>query len=73
MQSLITPLIQNISSGYFREGKKYLTLAVGCTGGKHRSVAVAEELAKKISGKISTANGDLIIEAHAVHRDVGRE
>lgn len=66
-------LIQNISSGYFREGKKYLTLAVGCTGGKHRSVAVAEELAKKISGKISSANGDLVIEAHAVHRDVGRE
>jgi UPF0042 nucleotide-binding protein len=66
-------LLKNISSGYFREGKKYLTLAVGCTGGKHRSVAVAEELAKKISGKISTANGELDIEAHAVHRDVGRE
>jgi UPF0042 nucleotide-binding protein len=66
-------LLKNLSGGYFREGKKYLTLAVGCTGGKHRSVAVAEELAKKISGKISTSNGDLVIEAHAVHRDVGRE
>lgn len=66
-------LLKGISSGYFREGKKYLTLAVGCTGGKHRSVAVAEELAKKLSGKQISANGDLIIEAHAVHRDVGRE
>ena len=66
-------LLKDISSGYFREGKKYLTLAVGCTGGKHRSVAVAEELAKKLSGKLSTTNGDLVIEAHAVHRDVGRE
>ena len=62
-------LLKKISQGYFREGKKYITLAVGCTGGKHRSVAVAEELAKKLSGK----SGDLVIEAHAVHRDVGRE
>lgn len=62
-------LLRSMSAGYFREGKKYLTLAVGCTGGKHRSVAVAEELAKKLSG----AKDELQIEAHAVHRDVGRE
>ena len=62
-------LLRSMSAGYFREGKKYLTLAVGCTGGKHRSVAVAEELAKKLSGN----KDELLIEAHAVHRDVGRE
>jgi UPF0042 nucleotide-binding protein len=62
-------LLKKMSGGYLREGKKYITLAVGCTGGKHRSVAIAEELAKQLSGK----NGEFEIEAHAVHRDVGRE
>ena len=40
-----TELLRLIGAGYRREGKRYLTLAVGCTGGKHRSVAIAEELA----------------------------
>ena len=62
-------LLKKMSAGYLREGKKYITLAVGCTGGKHRSVAIAEELAKQLSGN----NGEFEIEAHAVHRDVGRE
>ena len=62
-------LIKKMSEGYLREGKKYVTLAIGCTGGKHRSVAIAEELAKQLSG----SNGEFEIEAHAVHRDVGRE
>ena len=62
-------LIKKMAAGYLREGKKYVTLAIGCTGGKHRSVAVAEELAKKLT----SSNGDFEIEAHAVHRDVGRE
>ena len=62
-------LLKKMSAGYLREGKKYITLAVGCTGGKHRSVAIAEELAKQLSG----TNGEFEIEAHAVHRDVGRE
>ena len=62
-------LLKEMSSGYLREGKKYITLAVGCTGGKHRSVAIAEELAKKLNGNV----GDFEIDAHAVHRDVGRE
>jgi UPF0042 nucleotide-binding protein len=66
-------LLRKLSDGYFHEGKRYITLAVGCTGGKHRSVAVAEELAKIISGKTSKDSGELDIEAHAVHRDVGRE
>lgn len=78
-QNSVTEIIENyagllkqMSAGYFREGKKYLTLAVGCTGGKHRSVAVAEELAKKLSEDNGKAD-QLLIEAHAVHRDVGRE
>jgi len=38
-------LVRIVSSGYLREGKRYVTVAVGCTGGKHRSVALAEALA----------------------------
>jgi len=51
--------------GYRREGKRYLTLAVGCTGGKHRSVAIAEEFARRLQ-----ADG---VAAVARHRDLGRE
>jgi UPF0042 nucleotide-binding protein len=51
--------------GYRREGKRYLTLAVGCTGGKHRSVAIAEEFTRRLS-----AEG---VSATARHRDLGRE
>ena len=40
-------VIRKMIPGYFREGKKYVTIAIGCTGGKHRSVAIAEEIAKQ--------------------------
>ena len=43
-------LIADRRAGYQREGKRYLTVAVGCTGGKHRSVAIAEELAARLRG-----------------------
>ncbi len=58
-------VFSRLAPSYEREGKKYLTLSVGCTGGKHRSVAVAERLAARLR--------DHGIEAKAVHRDVGRE
>jgi UPF0042 nucleotide-binding protein len=58
-------LIQSMVPGYMHEGKKYLTISVGCTGGKHRSVAVAEEIAKQLSA--------CEIAAYPTHRDVGRE
>ena len=62
-------LIQQMLPGYLREGKKYLTVAIGCTGGKHRSVSVAREIADKLDGD----GAGLTISAHASHRDVGRE
>jgi UPF0042 nucleotide-binding protein len=64
-------LFQSIGQGYFREGKKFITLAIGCTGGKHRSVAIAEELASRING--STLDTEHFVSAHAIHRDLGRE
>jgi len=62
-------VVRQMIPGYFREGKKYVTIAIGCTGGKHRSVAIAEEIAKQLA----TSSSDLEISAHATHRDVGRE
>ena len=58
-------LLQRYEEGYAREGKHYATLAVGCTGGKHRSVAIATELAARLR-----ADG---VDVTLVHRDVGRE
>jgi UPF0042 nucleotide-binding protein len=62
-------VIRQMMPGYLREGKKYVTIAIGCTGGKHRSVAIAEEIAKQLSSEKSAID----ISAHATHRDVGRE
>ena len=42
----ISHLLKSLMSGYIKEGKSQLTIAVGCTGGRHRSVATAEKLAK---------------------------
>ncbi len=60
-----TDVLRLLIPGYRREGKRYLTLAVGCTGGKHRSVAIAEEFARRL-----VADG---VQAVAQHRDLGRE
>ena len=53
------------TDGYKREGKRYLTIAVGCTGGKHRSVASAIALASRLE-----ARG---IPTTVSHRNLGRE
>jgi len=62
-------VVTRMIPGYFREGKKYVTIAIGCTGGKHRSVAIAEEIAHQLN----SASQQLEVSAHATHRDVGRE
>lgn len=58
-------LLQSLIPGYTREGKRYLTVAVGCTGGKHRSVAIAEEIGRRLAG------GEAPVRVS--HRDLGRE
>jgi UPF0042 nucleotide-binding protein len=62
-------LLGLIGAGYRREGKRYLTLAVGCTGGKHRSVAIGEEIARRLG----EAEGGAGIAVNVTHRDLGRE
>ncbi len=58
-------LIDLMADGYLREGKRYVTIALGCTGGKHRSVAMAENLSARL-----VRHG---VETLVVHRDLGRE
>ncbi|MFM9049035.1 MAG: RNase adaptor protein RapZ, partial [Actinomycetota bacterium] len=60
-----TGLLDLMAAGYLQEGKRYVTIAVGCTGGKHRSVAMAENLAARL-----VRQG---VETLVVHRDLGRE
>lgn len=64
LDSYVALILQTVP-GYLREGKRYLTVAIGCTGGKHRSVATAEALATFLR-----TQG---VPAIVVHRDLGRE
>jgi len=59
------PLLADVAEGYLREGKRYMRVAIGCTGGKHRSVAMSEEIARRLQEKGYVAR--------ALHRDLGRE
>ena len=58
-------LLDVVYSGFLQERKQYITLAVGCTGGKHRSVAIAEEIGARMI--------EQGVDALVVHRDLGRE
>jgi len=55
-----------VLEGYQRENKSHSTIAIGCTGGKHRSVAMSEELARRLAGIPGVA-------VNVRHRDLGRE
>ena len=67
-------LFETMSKGFISEGRKYLTLAVGCTGGKHRSVAIAEEIVRRFNqGNSLTNHTGQRISASSIHRDLGRE
>jgi len=58
-------LLGSVFDGYLREGKRFVTVGVGCTGGKHRSVAMSEALASRLR--------ETGVETLVVHRDLGRE
>jgi UPF0042 nucleotide-binding protein len=59
------PVLAGVAEGYLREGKRFMTIAVGCTGGKHRSVAMTEEIARRLR--------EVGYAVRASHRDLGRE
>jgi RNase adapter protein RapZ len=58
-------LVALLTDGYLREDKHFLTIAIGCTGGRHRSVAMSEAFAERLR-----AQG---VRTMVVHRDLGRE
>ncbi len=57
--------LEPVMEGYGRENRTYATIAVGCTGGKHRSVALVEDIVTRLRA--------MAVNAHVVHRDLGRE
>lgn len=59
-------MLEPVLEGYERENKRHVTIAVGCTGGKHRSVAMTEQIAAKLR-----ENDGLVVTVR--HRDLGRE
>jgi UPF0042 nucleotide-binding protein len=59
------PVLLGVAEGYLREGKRFMTIAIGCTGGKHRSVAMTEEIARRMNREGYVTR--------ATHRDLGRE
>ncbi|MBB4932452.1 UPF0042 nucleotide-binding protein [Lipingzhangella halophila] len=65
MLDAYTEVLRLIIAGYQREGKHYMTLAVGCTGGKHRSVAMAERFGERLR--------EQGLDVNVVHRDLGWE
>src|SRR5512132_2126870 len=69
----LEPLLDYLLPQYLVEGKAHLTIAIGCTGGRHRSVAIAEHLARRWRGRddafVEVSHRDLM---RADHRDGDR-
>ncbi len=61
----IQAVVETAISGYLEDSKRYLTVAIGCTGGRHRSVAMAENLASRLVKDH--------VETYLVHRDCDRD
>ena len=64
--TLLEPLLDFLVPQYEEEGKAHLSVAIGCTGGRHRSVAITEHLGKRFG-----ARDDVVVEIE--HRDIGRK
>jgi UPF0042 nucleotide-binding protein len=62
----LMPLLDFLLPAYVAEGKQHLTVAVGCTGGRHRSVTVADRIARELSKRDD-------VKLQVVHRDVELE
>ena len=59
----LMPLLEFLLPAYVAEGKQHLTIAVGCTGGRHRSITVADRIAGELAGRDD-------VKLRVVHRDV---
>jgi UPF0042 nucleotide-binding protein len=61
----LIPLLDYLLPSYVREGKSHLTVGIGCTGGRHRSVVIADRLAREFAER-----GDYMVEV--IHRDMDK-
>jgi UPF0042 nucleotide-binding protein len=59
----LLPLLDFLLPAYVAEGKTHLTIAIGCTGGRHRSITIADRIARHLAGRQDVA-------LQVVHRDV---
>ncbi|WP_420888840.1 RNase adapter RapZ [Corynebacterium ammoniagenes] len=59
-------MLQSMLDGYRHEGKNFITVGVGCTGGHHRSVAVAEEIVRRLRERTD-------LDVNVLHRDIRRD
>lgn len=59
-------MLQSMLDGYRHEGKNFITVGVGCTGGHHRSVAVAEEIVRRLRERTD-------LDVNVIHRDIRRD
>lgn len=64
-QDHMVELLETVTPGYLDEGKRQVTVAIGCTGGKHRSTSMSEELSVRLQGKGFPTT--------VLHRDLGKE
>ncbi len=68
----LTGLMELLLPRFVKEGKKYATMAVGCTGGRHRSVYLVERLARHLASRFMAGDVDAW-RVHVVHRELARE
>lgn len=59
-------MFDSMQAGYRHEGKNFVTVSIGCTGGHHRSVAIAEEIGRRVTL-------ESVIDVNVVHRDINRQ
>ena len=73
----LADLIELLLPRFLQEGKKYATITIGCTGGRHRSVHLVEKLADHLASRIAAAqasgNANLGWRLHVTHRELARE
>lgn len=69
----ILSLVDLVLPRFVQEGKKYATIAIGCTGGRHRSVHLIEKLAEHLAAKANNGHGDTEWRTHVTHRELVRE
>ncbi len=73
----VAGLVELVLPRFVQEGKKYATIAIGCTGGRHRSVHLIEKLANRLTGRLPAAtagsDGGTRWRVHVTHREIARE